>query len=86
VGIAELGQEERAGSVLLADANSNLVEARSVLPLVQGRVKAGQTAWYVTGVYALPGSVGGWQGQWQSGWEKKPAVPGWVQAMMSSRA
>jgi hypothetical protein len=84
VGIAELEREERAGSVLLADANSNLVEARSVVPLVQGRVTAGQTAWYVTGAYALPGSVEGWKGQWQSGWEKRPAVPGWVQAMVGS--
>lgn len=84
VGIAELWQRERGGSVLQADANSNLVEARSVLPVVHKEVKGGETAWLVTGVYALPASVDGWKEQWAAGWGKRPAVPGWVGELMQA--
>ena len=79
VGIAELGLGERKGTVLLADANSNLVEARSVLPTLVKDLKAGSTTWFVTAVYALPGSVEGWQGKWGEGWKGKPVVPRWLQ-------
>lgn len=84
VGIAELTQSGRPGTVLVADANSNLVEARSVLPIVKMDVKAGETKWVVSAVFALPASVEGWKGQWKSGWEKRPEVPGWVQEMISA--
>lgn len=85
VGIAELSLDERSGSVLLADANSNLVEARSVLPTLHKDVAAGQTLWFATAVYALPASVEGWKGQWKEGWGKKPAIPTWLHDKISGR-
>ncbi|KAH7073370.1 hypothetical protein FB567DRAFT_198425 [Paraphoma chrysanthemicola] len=78
VGITDLVQGVRQGSVILSDANSNLVESRSVLPTVQGDIKAGETTWYVTAVFALPSSVEGWKESWKAGWEHKPSVPKWV--------
>ena len=85
VGIAELVQGERAGSILLADANSNLVEARSVLPTLHKDLKAGTTTWLVTAVYALPSSVEGWESQWKGQWEKRPTIPRWLQSKVSGR-
>lgn len=85
VGIAELNLEEREGSILLADANSNLVEARSVLPTIHADLRAGETKWFVTAVYALPSSVQGWKGQWKAGWSKKPELPKWVQDRIAGR-
>ncbi|KAH7126932.1 hypothetical protein B0J11DRAFT_289902 [Dendryphion nanum] len=85
VGIAELNLDERKGSILLADANSNLVEARSVLPTIHADLKAGESKWFVTAVYALPASVEGWKDQWKSGWEKKPVIPKWLQDKVSGR-
>ncbi|KAF2747669.1 hypothetical protein M011DRAFT_402164 [Sporormia fimetaria CBS 119925] len=85
VGIAELNLGKREGSVLLADANSNLVEARSVVPVVQADLKKGETKWFVTAVYALPASVEGWKGMWREGWGKRPAVPQWVLDKVSRR-
>jgi hypothetical protein len=85
VGIAELNLGKRAGSILLADANSNLVEARSVLPTIHADLKAGESKWFATAVYALPSSVEGWKEQWKSGWTKKPTIPKWLDDKMSGR-
>jgi hypothetical protein len=85
VGIAELYQGVRQGRVLLSDANSNLVEARSVLPIVQGELEAGETAWFVTAVFALPASVEGWKESWKAGWKHKPSVPKWVANKIAGR-
>ncbi|ORY02469.1 hypothetical protein BCR34DRAFT_493114 [Clohesyomyces aquaticus] len=85
VGIAELNIGERTGSVLLADANSNLVEARSLLPTLHEDLVAGDVAWFATGVYALPASVEGWKEQWKAGWEKKPTLPRWIIDKISGR-
>lgn len=79
VGIVELSSITRSGHILQADANSNLVEARSVVPLLRNELKAGTTKWFVTAVFALPSSVDGWKKSWKDGWEKKPTVPKWVQ-------
>jgi hypothetical protein len=85
VGIMELYQGMRKGSVILSDANSNLVEARSVLPLIHKDIKAGDTVWFVSAVYAMPSSVDGWKEQWKAEWEKKPQVPKWVMDKISGR-
>ncbi|KAF2738464.1 hypothetical protein EJ04DRAFT_486370 [Polyplosphaeria fusca] len=85
VGIAELSLEQRPGSILLADANSNLVEARSVLPTLHAELQAGETKWFATAVYALPASVEGWKDKWSAGWEKKPVIPKWLQDKISGR-
>jgi hypothetical protein len=85
VGIEELCQGMRQGSVILSDANSNLVEARSVLPMLHKDIKAGETMWFVTAVFAMPSSVEGWKEQWKAGWEKSPKMPKWVQDKISGR-
>jgi hypothetical protein len=85
VGIAELAQEERKGSILLSDANSNLVDSRTVLPTLHKDLKAGSSTWMVTAVYALPASVDDWKNQWKAGWEKKPTLPRWLQNKVSGR-
>ncbi|KAF2275849.1 uncharacterized protein EI97DRAFT_57793 [Westerdykella ornata] len=87
VGIAELNLNlgKREGSVLAADANSNLVEARSVVPTVHKEIRAGETKWFATAVYALPASVEGWKERWRAGWEKRPVLPQWVQDKISGR-
>jgi hypothetical protein len=85
VGIADLVRGDRKGVVVLADANSNLEHARSVLPTVQEGLAAGSTTWFVTAVFALPGSVEGWEGKWKAGWEARPQVPGWLRSKVEGR-
>jgi hypothetical protein len=83
VGIVELKAGNRTGRVLAADANGNLMAKRAVLPSLEGEVKAGETKWWVTAVFAMPESVEGWSEKWRDAWEKKPKVPGWVEEMMA---
>lgn len=84
-GIADMHQQERKGSVILADANSNLVEARTVLPVLQRDLEPGSTTWFVSAVYALPGSVQGWEGKWKEGWDARPRVPAWLESRIEGR-
>ena len=69
----------------LSDANSNLVESRTVLPIVQKDIKKGETVWFVTAVFAMPASREGWKQSWKDGWEKRPAVPAWVTSKMEGQ-
>ena len=83
VGIVELGSfDTRRGRVLDADANSNLVDSRTVLPSLLSELKAGDDVWYVTAVFAIPASVQQWHTAWPVGWTKRPTVPGWLQEKM----
>jgi len=85
VGIVELASGDRTGRVLAADANGNLMAKRAVLPSLEGDIKAGETKWWVTAVFAMPESVEGWEGKWREAWEGKPKVPGWVEEMMGEK-
>lgn len=81
VGIVDLLPREktgRTGSILDADANSNMVEVRTVLPVLRSEVAAGQTRWYATAVFALPESVPGWRDIYQEHWHKRPSIPAWL--------
>jgi Uncharacterized protein conserved in bacteria (DUF2264) len=78
VGVLELLLTKRCGNILAADANSNLVEARSTLPYLQADFSAGETCWMVTAVFAMPSSVNGWREKWQKGWSNKPVTPIWL--------
>jgi hypothetical protein len=87
VGIAGLEHgEHRTAVQLLANANSNLVEPRTVIPTLRGDVAAGQTVWYITAVYAKPAGEGVQPWTYLDGWEKRPAVPQWLQKVMQPRA
>ncbi|OCL10142.1 hypothetical protein AOQ84DRAFT_315920 [Glonium stellatum] len=85
VGIAELLLHERRGGILDADANSNLVEARTVLPTLHVDLKAGETRWLATAVFAMPASVDGWQGNWKKGWSVKPTIPAWLMDIIAQK-
>jgi len=79
VGILELDQPKlRAGRVLDEDANSNLMESRSVLPSLAADFSAGTDTWVVTSVFALPSSVEQFQTKWQESWKNRPVIPHWV--------
>lgn len=77
VGIAELQSSpsvERNGKVVLADPNSNLIHSRTLLPSLMAEVPAGSEAWFVSGVFALPGCSEEWRGKW----ENVPRIPDWL--------
>jgi hypothetical protein len=78
----EGGGIERKGSVCAADANSNLIEARTLLPTLYMDLKAGSTTWFQSAVFAMPATAEGWEGRWRGEWEKKPVVPKWVEEMV----
>jgi hypothetical protein len=50
-------EAERQGGTLLADANSNLVEPRSVVPTLYQDLAAGESRWFLMAVFAVPASV-----------------------------
>ena len=79
---------KRAGGVLHPEANSNLIEARTLVPVLQGDLKAGETRWFVAGVFGVPAAAvaaaggGGGGGEWRKQWEGGAEVPGWVGEMI----
>lgn len=73
----------REANIVNADPNSNLVHARTVIPTLQHTLRAGETAWYVTAVYAKPANPGVAVDSFLEGWEEPPALPGWLQAEMA---
>lgn len=81
VGIVELLAGGRTASILDADANSNLIESRTNIPCLHADLHAGETRWFVTGVFAMP-AFDGWEGEWREGWEKRPVVPGWLRELI----
>lgn len=84
--VLELGSKiERKGGVCEADANSNLIEARTLLPTLYMDLKAGSTTWFLSAVFAMPSTAEGWEGRWRGEWEKKPVVPKWVEEMVEAK-
>ncbi|GES60678.1 uncharacterized conserved protein UCP014753 [Aspergillus terreus] len=83
VGIAELQEVERAGRVVLADPNSNLIHGRTLLPSLGADIKAGTQRWFVTAVFALPAEGNdGWMESWRAKWEQCPGIPEWLKKRM----
>ena len=83
VGIAELKEPSlRAGTILDSDANSNLAEPRTLLPTLRESMKAGETRWFATAVFAIPESSEGWRDDWRSSWGKRPTIPSWLKDQM----
>lgn len=72
----------RKGGVCNVDANSNLMEPRTLLPTLYSEFKAGTTSWLVAGFFAMPAGVEGWEGKWHKEWERGFEVPGWVEEMV----
>ncbi|GAM87516.1 hypothetical protein ANO11243_055420 [Dothideomycetidae sp. 11243] len=85
VGIAELLADiSRRGTVLEADPNSNLIEPRTVLPLLECDIAAGEAKWVVAGVFGLP-ACEGWEEKWRLAWERRPELPDWLVEAMGGR-
>jgi len=88
VGIVELASEERNGAILNADANSNLIEPRTNVPMLTQTLKKGSTTWFVGGVFGLPAHES-WRGTWQDAWAQRPAwegknaLPEWLKEMVT---
>lgn len=75
-GIAELlSSDVRHGGICNADANSNLIEPRTVLPTMYADLKADSTTWFVTAVFAIPATVQDWEVKWKDGWKQMPNIP-----------
>lgn len=74
-GIAELSSSDvRHGGICNVDANSNLIEPRTVLPTLYADLKADSTTWFVTAVFAIPASVEGWERIWKDQWKQMPKM------------
>ncbi|KAI5118602.1 hypothetical protein M0805_004177 [Coniferiporia weirii] len=87
-GIVALEKDSgRLGESIRMDANTNLVEARTVLPTLISEIEpSGNDVWLVTGVFALPSEQGqegaraGWLAEWDG---TKPEVPGEIAALIN---
>jgi hypothetical protein len=73
-------ESSRYGQIIQADANSNLVFSRSVLPSLRGSLEAGSEKWFATGIFGLPVKVGEDKVDeaWKAEWEKRPVVPDFI--------
>jgi hypothetical protein len=73
-------ESSRYGQIIQADANSNLVFSRSVLPSLRGSLEAGSETWFATGIFGLPVKVGEDKVDeaWKAEWEKRPVVPDFI--------
>ncbi|CAK1354061.1 unnamed protein product [Cercospora beticola] len=77
-GVVELlSSSSRSGKVIEPDANSNLIEARTLLPTLHQDLEPESVTIFATGVFAIPGqNLENWQGgDWKAAWEKRPVVP-----------
>ncbi|KAJ3527357.1 hypothetical protein NM208_g10740 [Fusarium decemcellulare] len=80
VGIKALELTEGRQAMLVnADPNSNLIESRSTIPTLQHTIKAGESVWYVSAIYAKPSGVGVSKESYLDGWANPPALPGWLE-------
>jgi hypothetical protein len=82
-GVVELLFSARKGEMCNADANSNLIEPRTLLPILQADLKAGSETWFATAVFAMPSSLDGWENSWRKSWRKRPALPRWLFNLIS---
>lgn len=79
-------QSVRTGKVVRLDANSNLMEARAVLPTLLSEHEASENdIWLVTGVFALPSRIGeeGAEAGWLTEWNKRPTIPEDIAALLN---
>ena len=89
-GVADLSPSstaKRTGGVLHPEANSNLIEARTLVPCLYGDLKAGETWWFVSGLFGLPAGTGdeAWKGKWKQQWEGGVKVPRWAEEMVGGK-
>jgi len=80
VGIRALEASDvgRRAMLVNADPNSNLVESRTTIPTLQHTIRKGESAWYVSGIYAKPSGEGVAKETYLDGWKAAPELPGWL--------
>lgn len=80
VGIRALEEKDvgRRAMLVNADPNSNLVDSRTAIPTLQGKIAKGETVWYVSAIYAKPSGKGVAKQSYLDGWEKVVRVPAWL--------
>ena len=85
VGIRALEEGgQRRANLVNADPNSNLVESRTTIPTLQHTLKKGESAWFVSAIYAKPSGEGVAKETYLDGWETAPQIPGWLKAEMAT--
>jgi hypothetical protein len=69
---------------VLADANSNLLYGRTLLPSLGSKLSPGSDIWFATAVFALPAEGNGddWQEKWRARWERFPDIPSKLKQIM----
>ncbi|KAH8116153.1 hypothetical protein DFH11DRAFT_1584573 [Phellopilus nigrolimitatus] len=87
-GVAALEKDSaRKGEAIRLDANSNLIEARAVLPMLISEIEPSEKdVWLITAVFALPNEEGrdGAQAGWLKNWEDTtPVLPEDISALIS---
>ncbi|GAM42078.1 hypothetical protein TCE0_043r15725 [Talaromyces pinophilus] len=79
VGIRALEQNsQRSATLVEADANSNVMESRTVIPTLEHTIPKGQTVSYISAIYAKPAGSAVSKTEYLSGWDSPPEVPKWV--------
>lgn len=79
VGIRALEpNSSRSATLVEADANSNVMESRTVIPTLEHTIAKGQTVSYISAIYAKPAGSTVVKEDYLSGWDYPPEVPKWV--------
>lgn len=80
------GKVARKGEIVQADANSNLVYSRSVLPSLKAAHEPGTEVWFATAIFGIPVKVGEKEVDpvWAEEWAKRPLVPDVIKQAMRS--
>jgi hypothetical protein len=79
VGIRALEPDsQRRGTLIEADANSNVMESRTIIPTLEDTISKGQTVSYISAIYANPAGSGILKEDYLSGWDYPPEVPKWA--------
>ncbi len=71
-----------SANLVNADPNSNLIDSRTIIPTLQHTLKKGDSAWYISAVYAKPSGEGVAKETYLDGWDKTPEIPAWLKAEM----
>ncbi|KAJ2904015.1 uncharacterized protein MKZ38_008947 [Zalerion maritima] len=72
----------RRANLVNADPNSNLVESRTTIPTLQHTIRAGETVWYISAIYAKPPAEGVDKKSYLDGWNNPPKIPEWLKGEM----
>ncbi|PTB42236.1 uncharacterized protein TrAFT101_008671 [Trichoderma asperellum] len=84
VGIKALEEGGRQAMLVNADPNTNLMDSRTTIPTLQHTIPQGQGVWYVSAIYARPAGDGVPKESYLDGWNKAPAIPGWLAVEMAA--